>query len=263
MHGLGRAVNRLPVFVELINDPLILQPAAGRFNADTFHTDRSLSNQVVPAGSFQGILRPKHAGGRVKSARAIEWSNTNGTEGDLIERCAAGDGQACQELVDGHQRMVYHLALQLLGNHDDALDLSQDVFLTVFRSIQRFRGDSALQTWIYRIVINQARNRQRWWRRRRRSDQISLDAMVAERGEPAGPIAATSPERALDQKELGQRLWRALGRLPFEQRSAVILREVHGMRYAEIGFSLGVTTAAVKSRLARARRTLRRELRPQ
>ncbi len=198
----------------------------------------------------------------MKIARVIGWSEITAREGDLAERCATGNAAACQELVDEHQRMVYHLALQLLGNPDDALDLSQDVFLTVFRSIHRFRGDSALQTWIYRIVVNQARNRQRWWRRRRRSDQVSLDAVMAEHGEPAAPIASTSPERALDQKELGQRLWRALGRLPFEQRSTVILRELHGMRYAEIAFSLGVTTAAVKSRLARARRTLRSELGP-
>ena len=192
----------------------------------------------------------------MKTARAIDWSETTGTENGLTERCAAGDAQACQELVDEHQPMVFHL----LGSHEDALDLSQDVFLTVFRSIHRFRGDSALQTGIYRIVIHHVRNRQRWWRRRRRSGEVSLDAVIAEHGEPAAPIASTSPERALDQKELGQRLWRTLGRLPFEQRSTVILRELHGMRYAEIAFSLGVTTAAVKSRLARARQTLRAEL---
>ena len=196
----------------------------------------------------------------MKTARVIDWSETTGTENDLAERCAAGDAQACHELVDEHQRMVYHLAFHLLGSHEDALDLSQDVFLTVFRSIHRFRGDSALQTWIYRIVVNHVRNRQRWWRRRRRSGEVSLEAVMAEHGEPAAPIASTSPERVLDQKELGRRLWRALGRLSFEQRSTVILRELHGMRYAEIAFSLGVTTAAVKSRLARARQTLRAEL---
>ena len=196
----------------------------------------------------------------MKTVRAINWSETTGTESDLPKRCAAGNPQACQELVDRYQRMVYHLAYQLLGSHEDALDLSQDVFLTVFRSIHGFRSDSALETWIYRIVVNHIRNRQRWWRRRRRSGEVSLDALMAEHGEPAAPIASTSPERALDQKELGERLWRALGRLPFEQRSAVILRELHGMRYAEIAFSLGVTTAAVKSRLARARQTLRGEL---
>lgn len=196
----------------------------------------------------------------MKSARAIEWSEATGEETTLVERCTTGDPQACQELVDEHQRMVYHLALQLLGNHDDALDLSQDVFLTVFRSIHRFRGDSALQTWIYRIVINQARNRQRWWRRRRRADQVSLDVIMAHGAEPAALETATSPERALDRKELGSRLWTALRRLPFEQRSTVILRELHGLRYQEIAYSLGVTVGAVKSRLARARQALRTEL---
>lgn len=194
----------------------------------------------------------------MKPLRAIDWAETTTSESELAERCAAGDSQACRELVQGHQRMVYHLALHLLGNPEDARDLSQDVFLTVFRSIHRFRGDSALQTWIYRIVVNQARNQQRWWRRRKRADQVSLEAVFAD---PPAPAATTSPERALDRKELRRRLWGAMGRLPFEQRSVVVLRELHGMRYAEIAFSLGVSTAAVKSRLARARQTLRAELR--
>ncbi len=194
----------------------------------------------------------------MKPVRAIDWAETTTSESELAERCAAGDARACHELVQGHQRMVYHLALHLLGNPEDARDLSQDVFLTVFRSIHRFRGDSALQTWIYRIVVNQARNQQRWWRRRKRADQVSLETVFVD---PPAPAATTSPERALDRKELRRRLWGALERLPFEQRSAVVLRELHGMRYAEIAFSLGVSTAAVKSRLARARQTLRAELR--
>ena len=106
--------------------------------------------------------------------------------------------------------------------------------------------------------MNQARNQQRWWRRRKRSDQVSLETAFID---PPAPAATASPERALDRKELRLRLWRALRRLPFEQRSAVVLRELHGMRYAEIAFSLGVSTTAVKSRLARARQTLRAELR--
>jgi len=138
----------------------------------------------------------------VKPARAIDWSETTDSESNIADRCACGDAQACQDLVDTHQRMVYHLALQLLSSHDDALDLSQDVFLTVFRSIHRFRGDSALQTWIYRIVINHARNSQRWLRWRRRADQISLDALIEERGELPAPLGPTSPERELGQKQL-------------------------------------------------------------
>ena len=92
----------------------------------------------------------------VKNAGAISWSDVDSREAALIERCTAGDEVACAELVSTHQRMVYGLALHLLGDRDEALDLSQEVFLRVFRTLSSFRGQSALRTWIYRIVINQA-----------------------------------------------------------------------------------------------------------
>ena len=111
----------------------------------------------------------------VKNAGALSWSEVDTREAALIKRCTAGDEVACAELVSEHQRMVFTLALHLLGDRDEALDLSQEVFLRVFRTLATFRGQSALRTWIYRIVINQARNRQRWWRRRYRSSQVSLD----------------------------------------------------------------------------------------
>ena len=98
-----------------------------------------------------------------------------------MQRCAVGDESACAELVAEHQRMVVQLAVNLLGDRDEALDLSQEVFLRVFRTIHRFRGHSSLRTWIYRIAVNQARNRHRFWRRRHRADQVSLDAHVAVR----------------------------------------------------------------------------------
>src|SRR3982750_1704610 len=97
----------------------------------------------------------------VKNAGALSWSDVDSGEAALIERCAAGDQSACAELVSSHQRMVFGLALHLLGDRDEALDVSQEVFLRVFRTIASFRGQSALRTWIYRIVVNQARNRQR------------------------------------------------------------------------------------------------------
>src|SRR5215203_4510200 len=104
----------------------------------------------------------------VKQARVVEWSELGSREAALVQRCASGDEGAFGELVAEHQRMVVHLAMNLLGDRDEALDLSQEVFLRIFRTIHTFRGQSALRTWIYRIVINQARNRQRWWRRRHR-----------------------------------------------------------------------------------------------
>src|SRR4030095_15327577 len=108
------------------------------------------------------------SGGLVKNAGAIGWSDLDTAETALIERCTTGDEAACADLVNIHQRMVYTLALHLLQDPDEALDLSQEVFLRVFRTLPSFRGQSALRTWIYCIVINQARNRQRWGRRRHR-----------------------------------------------------------------------------------------------
>src|SRR5688572_3997777 len=197
----------------------------------------------------------------MKDAGALGWAEVGNREAVLIERCAAGEEVACAELVAGHERMVYTLGLHLLGDRDEALDLSQEVFLRVFRTIGSFRGQSALKTWIYRIVINQARNRQRFWRRRRRSDQVSLDQHVAEHGDLSQPGDGTSPHRALARKELASRLWSALNDLPFDQRTVIVLREIDGLSYEEIAFSLGVAIGTVKSRLTRARQELRVQLR--
>ena len=206
----------------------------------------------------------------VKQGDTLEWSavsaapssSTTADAGDvaLARLCGSGDAAACEYLVDQYQQMVYALGCQLLSDPDEALDLSQEVFLRVFRTIGRFEGRAALKTWIYRIVINGARNRRRWYHRRRRAYLVPLDVHVSEHGELPSPRAAASPEVAFARKENERRLWQAIAGLSLEQRSALILREIHGLRYKEIAFSLGVTTSAVKSRLSRARETLRREL---
>ncbi len=196
----------------------------------------------------------------VKQARLVEWADVGGREASLVQRCASGEEAAYSELVADHQRMVVQLAVNLLGDRDEALDLSQEVFLKVFRTIHRFRGQSSLRTWIYRIAVNQARNRHRFWRRRHRADQVSLDAHVAAHGEfLSGGLSR--PDRVLAQKELASRLQVALDHLPFDQRTAIVLREVDGLSYDEIAFSLGVAVGTVKSRLTRARQALRLELR--
>ena len=197
----------------------------------------------------------------VKPVRTLAWSDVGSDELALIQRCAAGDEDACTELVNAHQRMVYQLSLHLLGDHNEALDLSQEVFLRVFRTIQGFRGQSALRTWIYRIVVNQARNRQRWWRRRYRSQQVSLDDHLRSHGDFPEQNDLESPDRMLGRKELAARIRGALDQLPFDQKTALVLREIDGLSYDEIGFSLGIAVGTVKSRLARAREALRTQLR--
>src|ERR671921_1240084 len=136
----------------------------------------------------------------VKPVRAITWSDVGDREALLIRRCAAHDEDACSDLVNEHQRMVYQLSLNLLGDHNEALDLSQEVFLRVFRTIHTFRGASQLRTWIYRIVVNQARNRQRWWRRRHKAQQVSLDQHIEDHGELA-ELVDRGPDRLVGQKQ--------------------------------------------------------------
>jgi RNA polymerase sigma-70 factor (ECF subfamily) len=190
----------------------------------------------------------------------VDWSEVGGREATLVQRCVQGDEVACADLVAEHQRMVVQLALNLLGDRDEALDLSQEVFMRVFRTIHRFRGQSSLRTWIYRIAVNQARNRHRFWRRRHRADQVSLDQHIAAHGEFRSSGELT-PDRVLAQKELAERLQHALDHLPFDQRTAIVLREIDGLSYEEIAYSLGVAVGTVKSRLTRARQALRLELR--
>ncbi len=197
----------------------------------------------------------------VKPIPALTWGEVTTQEWALARRCAEGDEAACTELVETHQRMVYQLAFNLIGDHHEALDLSQDVFLQVFRTIGAFRGSSALRTWIYRIVVNQARNRQRWWRRRRREAQVSLDEHVRAHGDLPAHGTTLAPDRMYARKEIAERLQAALAGLPFDQRTAIVLREVDGLSYEDIAYSLGVAVGTVKSRLARARLTLRKELR--
>jgi RNA polymerase sigma-70 factor (ECF subfamily) len=196
----------------------------------------------------------------VKQERVASWSDIGAREATLVQRCAQKDDIACAELVAEHQRMVVQLAVNLLDDREEALDVSQEVFLRVFRTIHSFRGQSSLRTWIYRIAVNQTRNRHRFWRRRRRADQVSLDDHVSAHGELPSDIQAT-PDHVLEQKELGARLQAALNSLPFDQRTAIVLREVDGLSYDEIAFSLGVAIGTVKSRLTRARQALRQQLR--
>jgi RNA polymerase sigma-70 factor (ECF subfamily) len=197
----------------------------------------------------------------VKPMRALTWSDGASADWALVQQCAAGDEDACARLVTDHQRMVYQLALHLLGDAQEAMDVSQEVFLRVFRMLPQFRGQSTLRTWIYRIVVNQASNRQRWWRRRHRSQQVAWDDHTAAHGEVPESRNFAMPDRVLQQRETSERVWQALDTLPFDQRTVIVLREIDGLSYEEIAASIDVAVGTVKSRLARARESLRATLR--
>ena len=197
----------------------------------------------------------------LKPFRVLTWPDAASADWALVQQCASGDEEACTRLVTDHQRMVYQLGLHLLGDPQEAADLSQEVFLRIFRTLAQFRGQSTLRTWIYRIVVNQASNRQRWWRRRKRGQQVPLDEHTAAHGELPESRSYAMPDQVLQQRETAGRVWNALDKLPFDQRAVIVLREIVGLSYEEIATSLGVAVGTVKSRLARARGNLRDALR--
>jgi RNA polymerase sigma-70 factor (ECF subfamily) len=185
------------------------------------------------------------------------------TEPALVERCQKGDPQAFARLVALHEGMVLNLAGRLLGDREEARDIAQDVFLQVYRTLGRFQGRSTLRTWIYRIVVNQCRNRQRWWRRRRRAAACPLETITAaDEAQMAAARPGESPFESIDRRERARRMESALRSVSFDHRAVLLLREVEGLSCEEIGATLGLPIGTVKSRLARARDSLRGALAP-
>jgi RNA polymerase sigma-70 factor (ECF subfamily) len=176
----------------------------------------------------------------------------------LVVRLREGDEQAFAEVFELYKGLVFTLCRKLLADRAEAMDVMQEVFLTLFRKIHAFRGDCSLKTWLYRVTLNQAANRNRWWKRRSVQRTASLSLGLDEPG--AGIEVASSrpaPDRKLLAGELQKAIQSGLGQLTFEQRAAVILRDVQGLRYEEIAEIVGVEIGTVKSRIARGREKLR------
>jgi len=183
----------------------------------------------------------------------------------FIERLKRGDAAAFETLVNERSGEIFGLLYRLTENAEEARDLTQETFLRAFQSIVHFRGESDLRTWIYRIAINQARNRWRWWRRRRREVTVSIDAPEIGGGR-LGLVATLKantvrdPEQDALLSERERALKKALSSLKRVYRETVILRDIEGFAYEEIATTLDISVGTVKSRLARGRQELRRKL---
>ena len=185
-------------------------------------------------------------------------------EEQFIERLRRGDAAAFEQLVNERSGEIYGLLYRLTENSEEARDLTQETFLRAFQSIGHFRGDADLKTWIYRIAINQARNRWRWWRRRRRDSTVSIDSTNVD-GRPTlvATLRANSssdPEQATLARERESALRTALSSVRRVYREAVVLRDIEGFSYEEIAATLEISVGTVKSRLARGRQELRQKL---
>lgn len=193
-------------------------------------------------------------------APTADLGSTRSHERTLAERHRWGDAAAFEELYRAHAEMVYNLALRLSGDRDRAADLSQEVFLRIYRHLGKFRGRSSLKTWIYRVTVNHCRSRLA----RRRLPTRSIDAAAAEGGDRQDrepPIVLTDPSRDPEERAMAgdaeKILQAALAELPVVFREAVVLRDLEDLAYDEIAEVLGARLGTVRSRIARGRGMLR------
>jgi RNA polymerase sigma-70 factor (ECF subfamily) len=180
----------------------------------------------------------------------------------LVREARGGDSRAYGELVRRYQDRVYTLIYGLILNHDDALDLTQDVFVRAHRSLLHFREEAVFYTWLYRIALNACIDFNR--RKKRNVEPFSLDGdLLTESGfEPPDRRPTSQPERALENKELGRLLRRAIAGLPEPLRLAIVLHDIEGLQQKEIAALLKCPIGTVKSRIQRGRYELRLKLLP-
>jgi RNA polymerase sigma factor (sigma-70 family) len=178
---------------------------------------------------------------------------------ELIQQLRAGDEQAFKSLVTNYQDLVYNTALGIVQNSEDAEDVTQEVFIQVYRSIDQFKGDARLSTWIYRITTTKALDHIRSRRRKKRFAFITSlfgpnDELVHE------PVDFQHPGVTLDRKEQAALLFRMIDQLPDNQKVAFTLHKTEELSYQEIADVMQLSVSAVESLLFRARQNLRKLL---
>lgn len=187
------------------------------------------------------------------------------TTGDrtLVRRLRERDEQAFRELVAEHRDRVYNLTLRMLGNRAEAEDVAQEVFIQVFKTIDTFREESKLSTWLYRVAVNLCKNRIKYLARRHDRDRDQLDetteaAASSASAVPGGPPAR--PDRAVEGAQMERVLQEAIASLDEEHRVLVVLRDVEDLSIEEICEITKLPDGTVKSRLHRARLALRKKV---
>jgi RNA polymerase sigma-70 factor (ECF subfamily) len=179
-------------------------------------------------------------------------------EQELIGLLRNGDAAAFRALVDQYKDKVYNSALGILQDEDDAADITQEVFITVFRSISTFKGESSLSTWIYRITVTRSLDHLRTLKRKKRWGTVKR---IFGRGDESENIPVFHhPGIQLENKEKAALLFKAIARLPGNQRAAFTLHHLEGLSHKEIAEALNVTVGSVESLLHRAKQNLRKIL---
>lgn len=182
------------------------------------------------------------------------------TEQELVERARKGDESAFEVLVTDNEKRIYNLCRRLTGNPEDAAELTQEAFLNAWRGLGRFQGESSFSTWLYRLASNACID---FLRKEKRRQNLSMTVSLDDDEEARQvelPDERYTPERELERTEVRQAVAAGLERLTPEHRQVLVMREINGLSYAEIGAVLGLEEGTVKSRIARARNALRKVL---
>jgi RNA polymerase sigma-70 factor (ECF subfamily) len=204
---------------------------------------RVLADNIRPEWTLRVVL--PDSGAPATTATLAELD-----EGQLVAACLAGRREAFDVIVERHRRTVYLLCYRFVGNHEDASDLSQDVFVRAYKGLQRFRGQSSLGTWIYRIGVNVCLNR------------VSVKKPLTEPidARPHLDQRAKDPAQELLKGERASQVRAAISHLPRKQRATVILRIYHELSHEEIAGILGSSVGAVKANFFHALGNLKRLL---
>jgi RNA polymerase sigma-70 factor, ECF subfamily len=180
----------------------------------------------------------------------------------LIRRLQDRDERAFRELLELHRDRVFNITYRMLGNRSEAEDVSQEVFITVFKTIDSFRGDSKFSTWLYRVAVNHTKNRIKYLARRHDKKRDELDERSAETNSATSgsPARAAQPDKALASAQMEKLMQEAIASLDEDQREVVVLRDIEDLSIEEICEITGLPDGTVKSRLHRARLVLRKKL---
>jgi len=183
-------------------------------------------------------------------------------ERSLLRRLRDRDERAFRELLELHKDRVYNITFRMLGNRAEAEDVAQEVFISVFKTIDQFREQSKFSTWLYRVAVNHCKNRIKYLARRHDRDRDELDETSHQtNGAIVGaPVRAAQPDRALEGAQMERLLQEAISTLDDDHRIVVVLRDVEDLSIEEICDITGLPDGTVKSRLHRARLALRKKL---
>jgi RNA polymerase sigma-70 factor (ECF subfamily) len=181
-------------------------------------------------------------------------AETSPPDAELIERCLGRDDAAWEQIVTRFRRRVFHIAYKFTGKHDGAEDLTQEIFLKVFRSLDKFHRDADFSTWLGSVARNYCIDR---YRAQKREREVLVDDLLAF---DSAPALSGNPHRALEDRDRRSLLRCGLDRLPEKLREAVVLRDLQGLTYLEMAEQLSLPEGTVKSRINRGREELARLL---